>query len=128
RRRAARAPRGARPALRRAVHDRSRAAEPVECTRGRARRRASPVQLPRVVERRPGLMPPKPGPPPRQIPRRRVLARRFGALTGLVLAGLVAFALVKVTGRSSPPPPPPPTTLAAPRPFRIVFPEGFSRI
>ena len=73
-------------------------------------------------------MPPKPGPPPRQIPRRRILARRIGALTGLVLAGLVAFAVVKATGRSSPPPPPPPTTLAAPKPFRIVFPEGFTRV
>jgi UPF0755 protein len=82
-----------------------------------------------VVERRPGVMPPKPGPPPpRPIPRRRVLARRFGALGAVVLAGLVTFALVEVTGRSSTPPPPPPTTVAAPKPFRIVFPEGFSRL
>jgi UPF0755 protein len=81
-----------------------------------------------VVERRPGVMPPKPGPPPRQIPRRRILARRFGAVGGVVLVGLVAFALVKVTGRSSPPAPPPPTTVAAPKPFRIVFPEGFNRL
>jgi UPF0755 protein len=81
-----------------------------------------------VVERRPGVMPPKPGPPPRQIPRRRILARRFGALAGLVLAALVVFAVVKVAGRSSPPPPPAPTTIAAPKPFRIVFPEGFSRL
>jgi UPF0755 protein len=74
-------------------------------------------------------MPPKPGPPPpRPIPRRRVLARRFGALGAVVLAGLVTFALVEVTGRSSTPPPPPPTTVAAPKPFRIVFPEGFSRL
>jgi UPF0755 protein len=82
-----------------------------------------------VVERRPGVMPPKPGPPPpRPIPRRRILARRFGALGGVVLAGLVAFALVKVTDRSSTAPAPPPTTVAAPKPFRIVFPEGFSRL
>jgi len=74
-------------------------------------------------------MPPKPGPPPpRPIPRRRVRARRFGALGAVVLAGLVTFALVEVTGRSSTPPPPPPTTVAAPKPFRIVFPEGFSRL
>jgi UPF0755 protein len=81
-----------------------------------------------VVERRPGVMPPKPGPPPRQIPRRRILARRFGALAGLVLAALVVFAVVRVAGRSSPPPPPAPTTIAAPKPFRIVFPEGFTRL
>jgi len=73
-------------------------------------------------------MPPKPGPPPRQIPRRRILARRFGALAGLVLAALVVFAVVKVAGRSSPPPPPAPTAIAAPKPFRIVFPEGFGRL
>jgi UPF0755 protein len=81
-----------------------------------------------VVERRPGVMPPKPGPPPRQIPRRRILARRFGVLGGVVLAGLIAFALVKIAGRSSPAAPPPPTTVAAPKPFRIVFPEGFNRL
>jgi UPF0755 protein len=81
-----------------------------------------------VVERRPGVMPPKPGPPPRQVPRRRILARRLGVLGGVVLAGLVAFALVKITGHSSPAAPPPPTTVAAPKPFRIVFPEGFNRL
>jgi uncharacterized YceG family protein len=73
-------------------------------------------------------MPPKPGPPPRQVPRRRILARRFGVLGGVVLAGLIAFALVKITGGNSSPAPPPPTTVAAPRPFRIVFPEGFNRL
>jgi cell division protein YceG involved in septum cleavage len=81
-----------------------------------------------VVERRPGVMPPKPGPPPRQVPRRRILARRFGVLGGVVLAGLIAFALVKITGGNSSPAPPPPTTVAAPRPFRLVFPEGFNRL
>ena len=72
-------------------------------------------------------MPPKPGPPPRQVPRRRILARRFGVLGGVVLAGLIAFVLVKITGHDAPPPPPP-TTVAAPKPFRIVFPEGFTRL
>jgi UPF0755 protein len=81
-----------------------------------------------VVERRPGVMPPKPGPPPRQVPRRRILARRFGVLGGVVLAGLLAFALVKITGGNSSPTPPPPTAVAAPKPFRIVFPEGFNRL
>jgi UPF0755 protein len=81
-----------------------------------------------VVERRPGVMPPKPGPPPRQVPRRRILARRFGVLGGVVLAGLIAFALVKITGGNSSPTPPPSTAIAAPKPFRIVFPEGFNRL
>jgi len=73
-------------------------------------------------------MPPKPGPPPRQVPRRRILALRFGVLGGVVLAGVIAFALVKITGGNSSPTPPPPTTVAAPKPFRIVFPEGFNRL
>jgi UPF0755 protein len=81
-----------------------------------------------VVERRPGVMPPKPGPPPRQVPRRRILARRFGVLGAVVLAGLIAFALVKITGGNSSPTPPPSTAIAAPKPFRIVFPEGFNRL
>ncbi len=72
-------------------------------------------------------MPPKPGPPPREIPRRRIQARRLGVLGGVILAGLVAFALVKITGRNSTPPPPT-TTIAAPKPFRILFPEGFTRL
>jgi UPF0755 protein len=81
-----------------------------------------------VVERRPGVMPPKPGPPPRQVPRRRILARRFGVLGAVVLAGLIAFALVKITRGNSSPTPPPTTAVAAPKPFRIVFPEGFNRL
>src|SRR5207302_8677551 len=60
-------------------------------------------------------------------PRRRILARGFGVLGGVVLHGLIAFVLVKITGPDAPPPPPP-TTVAAPKPFRIVFPEGFTRL
>jgi len=71
-------------------------------------------------------MPPKPGPPPRQVSRRHVLRRRLGALGAVVLAGLIVFGLVKVASRSSTPPPPP--VVAAPKPFRIVFPEGFTRL
>ena len=44
--------------------------------RGRARSRPSSLELPRVVERRPGVMPPKPGPPPRQVSRGRIVRRR----------------------------------------------------
>jgi UPF0755 protein len=79
-----------------------------------------------VVERRTGVMPPKPGPPPRQVSRDRILRRRLGALGAVVLIGLLVFVLVKITSRSSTPPPPP--VIAAPKPFRIVFPEGFTRL
>jgi UPF0755 protein len=80
-----------------------------------------------VVERRPGVMPPKPGPPPRQVSRGRIMARRIGALAGVVVAGVVVFVLVRVAGHKSTPPPAPVTTVVAPKPFRIVFPEGFTR-
>jgi uncharacterized YceG family protein len=74
------------------------------------------------------VAPPKP-PGPR-VSRRRFIGRRIGALVGLVLAGLLAFGLVKVAGgggRSHPKP----TTVAVlppPKPLRIVFPEGFTRL
>jgi UPF0755 protein len=80
-----------------------------------------------VVERRPGVMPPKPGPPPRQVSRRRIIGRRLGALGVVLVAGLVVFGVVEVTGRKSSTPPPA-TTAAAPKPFRIIFPEGFTRL
>src|SRR5262249_58818926 len=67
-------------------------------------------------------------PPPRQVSRRRILVRRFGAVGGVVLAALVALAIVKLAGGGGSSAP---TTTAAalppPKPFRIVFPEGFTR-
>jgi len=83
-------------------------------------------------ERRPGVMPPKPGPPPRQGSAGVVSwARRFGrARAPWSLAGLIAFrALVKITrGKLVAVRRPPSTAIAAPKPFRIVFPEGFNRL
>jgi UPF0755 protein len=79
-----------------------------------------------VVERRPGVMPPKSGPPPRQVPRGRIVARRAGALAAVLVAAGIVFGIVKIAGHKSAPPPPPPA-VAAPKPFRIVFPEGFTR-
>jgi UPF0755 protein len=60
------------------------------------------------------------------VPRRRIVRRRLGAVGAVVLLGLVVLALVKITGGSSKPAPPP--VVAAPKPFRIVFPEGFTRL
>jgi UPF0755 protein len=81
-----------------------------------------------MVERRPGVMPPKPGPPPRQISRGRVMRRRLAALAGLLVAILVVFGLVEVaTRRSSAPPPPTTTAIVLAKAFHIVFPEGFTR-
>jgi len=72
-------------------------------------------------------MPPKPGPPPRQISRSLVMRRRLAALGAVLLAIVVVFALVKISGGGSSSSAPPPPTIAAPKPFHIVFPEGFTR-
>jgi uncharacterized YceG family protein len=72
-------------------------------------------------------MPPRPGPPPRQVPRRRILARRLGALGGLALAALVVLGVVRLAGHdTSSPPTTTAPTIVLPKPFRIVFPEGFT--
>jgi UPF0755 protein len=80
-----------------------------------------------VVERRSGVMPPKPGPPPRQISRGRIMRRRLFAFGAVLLVVVVVFTLVKISGRTSSSAAPPPPTIAAPKPFHIVFPEGFNR-
>jgi UPF0755 protein len=82
-----------------------------------------------VVERRPGVMPPKPGPPPRPpVPRRRLLLRRLGALVGVLVAGSAVFGIVKLATRGGTPAPTTTAVVRAPKPFRIVFPEGFTRL
>src|SRR5205807_1240682 len=93
---AARAPGGPGHPVRRALHDRPRAADTIGNRRGCARGGASPLELPRVVERRPGVMPPKPGPPPRQVSPHRI--RRLGAFGGILLVVLIVFAIVKIAG------------------------------
>jgi uncharacterized YceG family protein len=60
-------------------------------------------------------------------PRRTIMVRRFGALGALVLALVVVGAIVlshRSGGTAAPT-----TTVAAPppKPFRIIFPEGFTR-
>jgi uncharacterized YceG family protein len=72
-------------------------------------------------------MPPKPGPPPRQVSRARIRARRLIAVGALVIVAALAFAIVKLAGGSGGSTTTAPTTLAAPKPFRIIFPEGFTR-
>jgi uncharacterized YceG family protein len=100
-----------------------------------------------VVERRPGVIPPKPGPPPRRPSERQITRRRFTALAILVLAlgglGWAAVAAIgggsqhSVTGTSSDSliystetittnGKTTETVIAIPKPFRVVFPEGFT--
>ncbi len=104
-----------------------------------------------MVERRPGVIPPKAGPPPPQPPsRRRLRLRRLSALAVLVLVlgGLGWLAVAAIGGGSAgPKTEASPTTsstliyttvtrtvdgkatqtvIAMPKPFHIVFPEGFT--
>jgi uncharacterized YceG family protein len=73
-------------------------------------------------------MPPRPGPPPRQVSRGRIRARRLAAVGAVVLVGLIAFAIVRLTGGDGGGTTTTvPTVVAAPKPFRIIFPEGFTR-
>jgi uncharacterized YceG family protein len=106
-----------------------------------------------MVERRPGVMPPRSGPPPRRGPsERRLFARRAVALVlvVLVLGGLGWLAVKAIGGGSteaaSSSAPTTSSTLvyrtvtktnadgdetttvvAFPKPFHVVFPEGFTR-
>jgi UPF0755 protein len=72
-------------------------------------------------------MPPRPR-PPRRTPRSVVWRRRVIALAVLVAGFAIAWVAVASVGGSDKAEPPPPTTaLGRPKPFRIVFPEGFTR-
>jgi uncharacterized YceG family protein len=73
-------------------------------------------------------MPPKPGPPPRQVSHSKIRTRRLAATGAIALVVLLAFALVELAGGGGGAgTTTAPTTLAAPKPFKIVFPEGFTR-
>jgi UPF0755 protein len=70
-------------------------------------------------------MPPRPR-PPKRTPRSTVWRRRVVALGVLVAAFAIAWvAVASVGGKDKATPPP--TVAAPPKPFRIVFPEGFTR-
>jgi UPF0755 protein len=77
-----------------------------------------------------GVIPPRPGEPParRRPPRRTVVMRRLVAAL-LLLCGLalVAWVLSAAVGSSGEATPPATTAAPAPKPLRIVFPEGMSR-
>ena len=72
-------------------------------------------------------MPPQPGPPPRQVSRRRIRARRLGVVGGIVVAGLIVLAIVEIAGRGGASTPTTTAAIVQPKPFRILFPEGFTR-
>jgi UPF0755 protein len=71
-------------------------------------------------------MPPRPRPPAR-TPKAVVYRRRLVAVGVLAAAVLVAWLAIASVGGNDKPKPPPPTVIAKPKPFRVVFPEGFTR-
>jgi UPF0755 protein len=71
-------------------------------------------------------MPPRPR-PPRRTPRSVVWRRRLVALVVLVAGFAVAWFAVASVGGNDKSKPPTTTVVAAPKPFRVVFPEGFTR-
>jgi UPF0755 protein len=71
-------------------------------------------------------MPPRPR-QPKRTPRSVVYRRRIVALVVLVAAFAIAWFAVASVGGNDKKPPPTPTVVAPPKPFRIVFPEGFTR-
>jgi uncharacterized YceG family protein len=64
------------------------------------------------------------GPTPQQIRRRRVVALGAIVIAVVLVVVAVAAALPHLHKKAAPPPPPP---RPAPRPFRVIFPEGFTR-
>ena len=71
-------------------------------------------------------MPPKPGPPPRQVPRRTILIRRLIAL-GALLVALLIVGITLVAHHGGGTAAPTTTVIPPPKPFRIIFPEGMTR-
>jgi UPF0755 protein len=79
-----------------------------------------------VVEQKRGVIPPQPRRPERPRPPRGAIMRRRLVALCILLAALIGlgFAIAGVRDRG---PKRTPTVAAPPKPFRIVFPEGFTR-
>jgi uncharacterized YceG family protein len=61
------------------------------------------------------------------VSRRRIQARRWGVLAGVVLLALIVLGIVKLAGAGGSAAPATTAAIVQPKPFRIVFPEGFTR-
>jgi uncharacterized YceG family protein len=72
-------------------------------------------------------MPPRPPRPPQRTPKSVVYRRRLVALGVLVAGFAIAWFAVASVGGNDKAKPPPTTAIVAPKPFRVVFPEGFTR-
>jgi UPF0755 protein len=80
-----------------------------------------------VVEQRRAVIPPQPRPERRRPHPRTIWRRRLVALC-VLLAALVGLGFAIAGVRNGDGRKPTTTAIAAPRPFRIIFPEGFTRL
>ena len=81
-----------------------------------------------MVEQRRGVIAPQPRRPERRrSPRSAVVRRRLVAL-GVLLAALIGLGFAVASVRDRGHKTSTPTVATAPKPFRIVFPEGFTRL
>jgi UPF0755 protein len=69
------------------------------------------------------LTPRRNGPTRAQIRRRRIVALGGGVIAVVLVVVAVVVALSHIHKKAAPPPAPPPP----PKPFRVIFPEGFTR-
>jgi UPF0755 protein len=81
-----------------------------------------------VVEHRRGVIAPQPRRPERQGPPRTVVLRRRLVALGVLLAALIGLGFAVASVRDRGHKASTPTVAAPPKPFRIVFPEGFTRL
>jgi UPF0755 protein len=81
-----------------------------------------------VVEQRRGVIAPQPRRPERRRPPRSVVMRRRLVALGVLLAALIGLGVAVASVRDRGHKASTPTVAAAPKPFRIVFPEGFTRL
>ncbi len=79
-----------------------------------------------MVARRSGVMPPRPR-PPRHTPKAVVYRRRIIAVAVLAAGFVLAWFAVDSVGGGGGDAKPTTTAEIAPKPFKVVFPEGFTR-
>jgi UPF0755 protein len=81
-----------------------------------------------VVEQRRGVIAPQPRRPERQRPPQSVVMRRRLVALCVLLAALIGLGFAVATVRDRGHKASTPTVAAPPKPFRVVFPEGFTRL
>ena len=81
-----------------------------------------------MVEQRRGVIAPQPRRPERRRPPTSVVMRRRFVALGVLLAGLIGIGFAVASVRDRGHKASTPTVAAPPKPFRVIFPEGFTRL